>query len=57
MQRASLRLCAGGDVLLAAPAEPVRRVLTLTCMASEFRSYATVAAAAAGAHTMRARLS
>jgi anti-sigma B factor antagonist len=45
----------GGDVLLAAPAQPVQRLLTVTGMASQFRIYATVAAAVHGAGSIPAR--
>jgi anti-anti-sigma factor len=45
---------AGGDVLLAAPTEPVRRLLALTRMSARFCLYATVAAAVASAHSITA---
>ena len=45
---------AGGDVLLAAPAEPVHRLLALTRMSAGFCLYPTVAAAVAGAHSITA---
>jgi hypothetical protein len=41
-------------VLLAAPTEPVRRLLALTRMAAGFCLYATVAAAVASAHSITA---